>query len=139
MYLLPPLDPSWQPVLMFLGTFIGVIFTYFGIRATGKANTKMKEIDAASEIIQEYRTMKDDIKTDADQRETRMKAAFEEAIEKERQERLTFETRMTEQLDEVIVNFGTYVKWARGGAVPPPPFIPEWIYSKIANVFKDKE
>ena len=83
--------------------------------------------------------MKDDIKTDADQRETRMKAAFAEAIEKERQERLTFETRMTQQLNEVIDNFGIYVRWARDGAVPPPPFIPEWIYSKIVDVFKKSE
>ena len=139
MYLLPPLDPSWQPVLIFIGTLAGVVFTYFGIRTTGRANTKMKEIDAASEIIQEYRTMKDDIKTDADQRETRMKAAFAEAIEKERQERLTFEDRMTQQLNEVIDNFGIYVRWARDGAVPPPPFIPEWIYSKIVDVFKKSE
>lgn len=133
------LDPSWQPVLAFIGAALGVVFTYLGIRTTTKANTKMKEIDAAGEIIKEYRDMKDEIKKDADIREARMQAEFEKMLANERRERLEFEDKMTTQMDEVIVNFGIYVKWAREGAEPPPPFIPEWIYSKINNVFsKDK-
>ena len=133
----PQLDPSWQPVLTFVGVVLGVVFTYLGVRTTAKANTKMKEIDAAGEIIKEYRDMKNEIKTDADDREKRMKEDFQKKLDQERQERLEFENRMTEQLDEVIDNFGVYVKWARDGAEPPPPFIPEWIYSKINNVFSN--
>ena len=135
--MLPQLDTSWQPLLLFVGTTLGVIFTYFGVLATVKANTKMNEIEASTEIIKEYREMKNDIKDDADKREARMVSDFEQKLNLEREERIKFENRMTEQLDEVIVNFGTYVKWARGGAVPPPPFIPEWIYSKIANIFNN--
>ena len=134
----PQLDPSWQPVLTFVGVVLGVVFTYLGIRTTVKANTKMKEIDAAGEIIKEYRDMKNEIKTDADDREKRMKEDFQQKLDQERKERLEFENRMTEQLDEVIDNFGVYVKWARSGAVPPPPFIPEWIYSKISHLFENK-
>lgn len=134
----PQLDPSWQPLLAFVGAVLGVIFTFLGIRTTAKANTKMKEIDAAGEIIKEYRAMKDEIKVDADAREQRMQAEFEKKLSNERQERLEFEDKMTTQLDEVIGNFGVYVKWARGGAVPPPPFIPEWIYSKISHLFENK-
>ena len=134
--MLPQLDSSWEPVLLFIGSVLGVIFTYLGVRTTMKANTKMKEIDASGEIIKEYREMKNEIKADADERELRMKAAFQAKLDREREERLEFEKRMTEQLDEVIDNFGVYVKWARGGAVPPPPFIPEWIYSKISHLFE---
>ena len=135
----PQLDPSWQPVLTFVGVVLGVVFTYLGVRTTAKANTKMKEIDAAGEIIKEYRDMKNEIKADADAREKRMQEDFQAKLDHEREERIKFEQRMIEQLDEVIVNFGIYVKWARDGAEPPPPFIPEWIYSKINNVFnKDK-
>lgn len=130
------LDPSWQPVLAFIGAALGVVFTYLGIRTTTKANTKMKEIDAASEIIKEYRDMKDEIKKDADEREARMQAEFEKMLERERNERLEFEDKMTTQMNEVIGNFGVYVKWARSGAEPPPPFIPEWIYSKISHLFE---
>lgn len=130
------LDPTWQPVLAFIGAVLGVVFTYLGVRSTTKANTKMKEIDAAGEIIKEYRAMKDEIKADADTREARMQAEFEKMLERERNERLEFEDKMTTQLDEVIGNFGVYVKWARSGAEPPPPFIPEWIYSKIAHLFE---
>ena len=133
------LDPSWQPLLTFVGVILGVVFTYLGIRTTAKANTKMKEIDASGEIIKEYRAMKDEIKADADNREKRMQEDFQAKLDREREERIKFEQRMMEQLDEVIVNFGIYVKWAREGAEPPPPFIPEWIYSKITNGFnKDK-
>lgn len=130
------LDPTWQPVLAFVGAVLGVVFTYFGVRTTAKANTKMKEIDAASEIIKEYRDMKDEIKKDADEREARMQAEFEKMLASERHERLEFEDKMTTQMDEVISNFGAYVKWARSGAEPPPPFIPEWIYSKISHLFE---
>ena len=132
----PQLDPSWQPLLTFVGVVLGVSFTYLGVRTTAKANTKMKEIDAAGEIIKEYRDMKDEIKKDADEREARMQAEFEKMLANERRERLEFEDKMTTQLDEVIDNFGVYVKWARSGAVPPPPFIPEWIYSKISHLFE---
>ena len=136
--MLPQLDPSWQPVLLFVGTILSVIFTYLGIRTTVKANTKMKEIEASTEIIKEYREMKNEIKADADERELKLKADFQAKLDREREERLKFEDRMTEQLDEVINNFGTYVKWARSGAVAPPPFIPEWIYSKISHLFENK-
>ena len=133
------LDPSWQPFLTFIGVVLAVLFTYFGGRTTAKANTKMKEIDAAAEIIKEYRDMKNEIKADADNREKRMQEDFQAKLDREREERIKFEQRMMEQLVEVIVNFGIYVKWAREGAEPPPPFIPEWIYSKITNVFnKDR-
>ena len=136
---MPQIDPSWQQFLTFIGVVLAALFTYFGVRTTAKANTKMKEIDAAAEIIKEYRDMKNEIKADADQREARMKEDFQAKLDHEREERIKFEQRMMEQLDEVIVNFGIYVKWARDGAEPPPPFIPEWIYSKINNVFnKDK-
>ena len=137
--MLPQLDSSWEPILLFIGSVLGVIFTYLGVRTTMKANTKMKEIDASGEIIKEYREMKNEIKADADNREKRMQEDFQAKLDREREERIKFEQRMMEQLDEVIVNFGIYVKWAREGAEPPPPFIPEWIYSKITNVFsKDK-
>ena len=132
----PQLDPSWQPVLTFIGVVLSVLFTYFGVRTTVKANTKMKETDAAGEIIQEYRDMKNEIKADADEREKRMQAEFEKMLERERNERLEFEHKMTIQMNEVIGNFGVYVKWARAGAVPPPPFIPEWIYFKISHLFE---
>ena len=130
------LDPSWQPVLAFVGAVLGVVLTYFGVRTTAKANTKMKEIDAAGEIIKEYRAMKDEIKADADTREQRMQTEFEKLLASERHERLEFEDKMMTQMDEVIDNFGVYVKWARSGAEPPPPFIPEWIYSKISHLFE---
>lgn len=137
--MLPQLDSSWEPILLLIGSVLGVIFTYLGVRTTMKANTKMKEIDASCEIIKEYREMKNEIKADADNREKRMQEDFQAKLDREREERIKFEQRMMEQLDEVIVNFGIYVKWAREGAEPPPPFIPDWIYSKITNVFsKDK-
>ena len=71
---------------------------------------------ATKDLFNEYRNLKDELKKE---------------IMEERHERENFEKRMSSKFDEVILYFALYVEWARSGAKPPSPYIPEWIYAKI--------
>lgn len=127
---MPPLDPSYNELFTFIGGVIASFFVYLGVRASNKASVKMKEVEATTDLFAEYRTLKDEMKKDADDREKRM----EFKLEQERLDRINFENRTTEQLEEVIIHFGNYIKWVQDGAIPPNPLIPKWIFDKISSL-----
>ena len=110
------LDPEWAPFLTVLVPIVVAALGVLTARVAGKANVKSKEVEATADLFAEYRELKNEIKKD---------------LVAEREAREEFERQMTARFDEVVSHFGIYVDWARAGAKPPPPFIPDWIYQRI--------
>ena len=124
-----PIDPG------LVGLAVAVVtglFTWLGVRTSNKGNLKTEYVKVTSDLFGEYRNLKDEIKEAADEQRERMEARLAE----EQAKREEFEQRLTDKFDEVIIHFGIYVEWAKAGAKPPAPFIPQWIYEKISQVFK---
>lgn len=126
------LDPSWSPIFILLGAVVTAFFGHLGIRASSKASIKAKEVESSVELIQEWKSLKSEIEKDAQARH----AQLEEMLQQERNARKEFEERMARQMEEVLLHFAVYVEWARNGAKPPPPFIPDWIYQKLTGFRK---
>lgn len=103
-----------------LWTFIGVIaagvLTLAGVIRTSRS----KELEASAGLYAEYRELLNTAK-----------AEFKEDLDRERQAREEAINRVAGQMDEVVRYFADYVRWARDGATPPPPWIPDWIYQRI--------
>ena len=109
-------DTSWSPVLLLIGSVVGVIFTYFGVRRSAEATERSQEIDSSIEIIREYRTMKNDLKADWSERLERQRKSweesianqkldFEEAIRQEREARQADHKEIMDKFNEVIMYF----------------------------------
>lgn len=137
---------------LFIGSIPAVVafVGYLGIRFSGKAQERGQQVQQTIALIQEWKDLKQEIQTDADAREDRLRATLdreradadarvsrvEAELSREREERQRFERTMTDQLNTVIERFGAYVAWAKGGAKPPAPHIPAWIYDQITNVIR---
>lgn len=107
---------DWTPFLVFMGVFFTGLFSYMGVKRSSKAAESAAELNNAQELIAEYRTLKDEIK----------KELNDKIIE--------VETRLNARFDEVLSYFAQYVKWVEGGAKPPAPFIPHWIMDRIHSM-----
>ena len=147
---MPQFDTSWGPVLLLIGSVVGVIFTYFGVRRSAAATERGQEIDSSIEIIREYRTMKNDLKADWSERLERQRKSweesianqkldFEEAIRQEREARQADHKEIMDKFNEVIMYFAIYVNWARAGAQGEAPWIPDWIYMKVVKALSEMD
>ena len=61
------------------------------------------------------------------------KADFAEDLQREAQEREALERRLGQQQAEILHAFKLYLRWAREGAKPPPPWIADWIWDAIGG------
>ena len=61
------------------------------------------------------------------------KAEFAEDLQREANEREALERRLGQQQAEILHAFKLYIRWARDGAKPPPPWIADWIWDAIGG------
>ena len=121
------LTQYYGPALTFLTAVIVAYFTLRGANRGAKASEKASVDDLTTELIQEYRTLKQELRSDMESR-----------LANEQEERRRMQEAFNRRFNELLASskyLETYVLWCVGGHKPPPPEIPHKALNDLKNLY----
>ena len=121
------LHQYYGPALTFLTAVIVAYFTLRGANRGAKASEKASIDDLTTELIQEYRTLKQELRNDMENR-----------LANEQEERRRMQEAFNRRFNELLASskyLETYVLWCVGGHKPPPQEVPHKALSDLKNLY----
>ena len=121
------LTQYYGPALTFLTAVIVAYFTLRGANRGAKASEKASIDDLTTELIQEYRTLKQELRNDMENR-----------LANEQEERRRMQEAFNRRFNELLASskyLETYVLWCVGGHKPPPQEVPHKALNDLKNLY----
>ena len=131
----------WQvitPILTILGLLIAAGGTFLGAKRGAKATERVSLDDLTKELIDEYRTMKQELRTDLESRLENEREERQRLLENEREDRKRMEEALENRFNELLANslyLEKYVLWCVGGHAPPPQEVPHKALEKLKRLY----
>ena len=141
-------------LLAVIGTVVGSILSYLGLRRSVGANEKQAELQQTIDLIKEYKGIGEAYKdlndyvydglskqlleiTKSLDAEIKKREILELKFDSETKQRKTLQNKLNNlgrQFDILIETFARYTIWVKSGAQGEAPFIEPWILDKMQSI-----
>ena len=132
------LSPFVGPGLTTFGVIVVALLTLKGAMRAARANEKVSIDDLTKELIAEYRTMKQELRTDMESRLTHEREERQHLVESEKEARNKLQQSFDRRFNELLASskyLEEYVLWCVGGHKPPPKEVPHKALEKLKNLY----
>ncbi len=141
-------------LLAVIGTVVGSILSYLGLRRSVGANEKQAQLQQTIDLIKEYKGIGEAYKdlndyvhkglneqlteiTKSLNAEIKKREILEMKFDSETEQRKTLQSKLNSlgrQFDTLIETFARYTIWVKSGTQGEAPFIEPWILDKMQSI-----